>query len=161
MSVAELEKVIQGGARENRFRVLFALPTGVTGNIKDISAIVTSTNVPGKTRGTINLMRDGLTHRIAGDKVSDETFPCSFKVPKEGKKIYTSMEQWFNLPDTSSDYKVKAKFQQLDTTNKVQSEWEISGMWISVLPPVTMNTESENTISQFEVTFTLDDVNLL
>lgn len=37
--------------------------------------------------------------------------------------------------------------------------WQADGIWVSTLPPINFNAESQDTISQFEVTLTLDDIN--
>jgi len=161
MSVYELDKTLNGGARENRFKVNFTLPAGIPGEIRELSLLVTTTNVPGSTRGTITITKDGKVVRIAGDNVPNETFPCSLRVPKDAKKAYSTFYEWYNLPDTSNDYKVKMNMQQLDTQNNVIATFEMTGVWVSVLPDVTFNTDSADTISTFEVTFTLDTINLV
>lgn len=158
MSVQELEQEVQGLSRENRFRLQFSLPIGIPGEIRTITALVMSTNTPGKTRGTITIFRDGKPIRIAGDTNPDETFPVSFKVPKDAKKLYNTMYQWYELPDTSDDYKVDMRVEQLDTQNQVVYTWNIKGVWLSVLPPIAYNTESQDTVTSFEATFSMDDV---
>ena len=160
-SIQELEVALNGGQRINRFRVNFTLPTGVPGDIRDLNVLVTSTSVPGKTRGVIELLRGGKTHRLAGDDTPDESFPVSFKVPKDGNKIYASMYAWYDLPATSSTYKTKVTIQQLDTQNNVTISWEVGGVWLSKLPAIAHTNETKDAILEFETEFIFDTITKL
>ena len=158
MSVYELDKTLNTGARENRFRVSFTLPAGVPGDVRELSLLVTSTNVPGKTKGTITIQKDGKTARMAGDMVTDETFPCTFRIPRDTGKVYGMLYSWYELEE---EYKVIMKMEQLDVTNATIATWELSGVWLSVIAPISMNSESQDTIATVEATLTLDDVKLV
>lgn len=161
MSVAELEKELEGGSRVNRYRLNITLPTGVPGDVRKLSVLVKSTNVPGKTRGVINILREGITRRIAGDSVANESFPVLFNVPKNGSTVYNTVYNWYKLPETSNDYKADMTIEQLDIQNAVSSTWNVKGCWVSVLPAVSFNSESNDTLLEFEATFTLDDIELV
>lgn len=159
MSLEELDAALKGGARENRFRLLITLPDGVSGATSDeLKVLALSTAVPGRTRGAITIQALGKTGRLAGDDVTDETFETVFQVPKESEKIYGLMKQWYELAETEEGYKSKIKVQQLDLENKSTNEWEITGAWVSTLPPIDFSRESSDTIKQFPVTFTVDKV---
>lgn len=156
-TIQELDSELQGGSRENRFKATITLPTGVTGDSRKLQILCSGATVPGKTRGAISIMRQGQTGRIAGDSVVDETFPFTAQVPKDAKQIYQTFEDMYNLPDTDDDYKTTVKIEQLNLQNEVTFSWNMTGCWVSTLPPVDFNTESADTIKSFEATFTLDD----
>lgn len=158
-TIQELDSELQGGSRENRFKVTITVPTGVSGDARKLQVLCTGATVPGKTRGAIAIMRQGKTARIAGDTVSDETFPFTAHVPKDAAQVYGVFEEMFNLPDSTDDYKTNVIIEQLNLQNEVTFSWNVTGCWVSTLPPVDFNTESADTIKQFEATFTIDDVN--
>ncbi len=159
MSIQELEASLQGGSRENRFLLEFTLPAGVGGDVRTFNVLVLSTSVPGKTRGAITIQHSGKTRRLAGDDVTDETFPVVFQVPKDAKVIYENMRTWYDLGN-GDDYKVNIKCSQLDRQNTKVFSWNIIGCWLSTLPPVDFNRESQDTIKQFDATFTVDDIDV-
>jgi len=157
MSLQELDNELQGGARQNRFRLTLSLPTGNGGDANKLKILCNSTTVPGGTRGTITINRLGLTGRIAGDKVSTETFPVTMQVPKDAQVIYTTFSNWYKLPDTTNDYKSEAIFEQLDIQNNVIYTWKATGVWVSVLPDISFDQTAMDTIQTFDVIFTIDD----
>lgn len=159
MSISELDAKLLGAQRENRFRAILTLPSGVSGDSDTLRVLCQSTTVPGKTRGAITLQRLGKTARIAGDELSDETFTFNVLVPKDAQAIYKTFEGWFKLGNGNTGYKSKAKFEFLGLDNATTMAWQADGIWVSTLPPINFNAESQDTISQFEVTLTLDDIN--
>lgn len=161
MSLAELESALAGGSRENRYLLEFNLPGAVTGETRTLNVLVLSATVPGKIRGAITINKEGKTGRVAGDELTDENFETNFQVPKDAQAVYSTMNEWFELPDTADGenaYKVKIKCSQLNLQNEKTFSWEIGGAWVSTLPPVDFNSESQDTIKQFAVTFTVDTV---
>lgn len=158
MSLAELDTTLQGGARQNRFRLTISLPAGVGGDATKLQILCNATTVPGYTRGAITINRQGLTGRIAGDKVSSETFPATLQVPKDAESVYSTFNKWFKLPDTTNDYKSEALIEQLDIQSNVTYTWKATGIWVSTLPDMSFDQTAMDTIQTFDVTFTIDDV---
>ena len=162
MSVQELDAKLQGGTRTNRGRMLITLPGGVSGTDTDTLRILCqSATVPGKTRGAITLQRLGKTARIAGDEVNDETFTVMVQVPKNARSIYSTFEQWFILCDKDTGYKSTARYDSLALDNSVSASWKIEGIWPSTLPPVNFDATAQDSITEFEITFTLDKSELI
>lgn len=159
MSIQELDEKLAGASRQNRFRIL--LPSDIDGDVAEFNILVQSTNVPGKTRGAITINKNGKTARIAGDDVSDETFPCNVFVPKDAKKTYKLIQDWYKLSDEDDGYKKDIIVEQLSLQNEVTAAWKITGCWVSTLPPVNFDETAMDTLQTFEATFTLDDVELI
>lgn len=158
MSLQELDSALQSGARTNRFLLEFILPTGITSDVRKLSLLALSVSVPGKTRGAITINYGGKTGRIAGDELTDETFPVSLQVPQDSETVYKLFNDWILLPDTEDNYKTNMKCSQLNLQNEKTQTWDMKGCWVSTLPPVDFNRTSQDEIKEFEVTFTLDDV---
>lgn len=160
MSLQELDNELQGGSRQNRFRLTISLPTSVGGNATKLQILCNSTTVPGYTRGAITINRLGKTGRIAGDAVSTETFPATMQVPKDAQVVYTTFSNWFKLPDTTNDYKSEVLFEQLDIQNNVTYTWKATGVWVSTLPDISFDQTAQDTIQTFDVTFTIDTIDV-
>lgn len=153
--ITSLEQALNGASRENRFKLTFVLPSGVSGDVRTLQILSRSTTIPGKNYGQIEIKHSGKTARIKGDEVTDATWTTEFLIPKDASKIYKAMEQWFNL---IKDYKTNMEVYQLDITNKVVQKFVINGVWVQALPGINWSTENENTIKSFEVTFSADKV---
>ena len=162
-SVSELEQALNSASRQNRFRVAITIPSGVDTNTKDLQLLCTSTSVPGITRGSIEIKRDGKTVRIAGDELTDETWTVTFQVPgkEKCKLIYKAFDQWLRKGDdyeSSLDYKSTSTIDQLDIDNTVSYDWKIEGIWVSALGPISFDSDASDTLQTFECTFTIDRV---
>lgn len=153
-----LEQELNGASRENRYRLTFVLPSGVSGDVRKLAILARSTALPGKNYGQIEIKHSGKTNRIKGDEVTDATWTVEFLVPRDAKQVYKSMEDWFNLTE---NYKVDMETYQLDIANEVAQTFKVEGVWVQALPAVNWNTETENTIKSFEVTFSADKISAL
>lgn len=156
--INELETALNGASRENRFLMELNFPAGVAGDVRKLNVLVKSTAVPGKTRGIIELKKDAKTARIAGDEMTNGDFNTTFLVPKDASSVYKIMDEWFHLPDTSGAYKVEIGISQLDIQNNVTQKWNGEGVFIATLPEVNFDTESSDTIKQFDVGFSIDRI---
>ena len=152
-NIQVLEETLQGGARENRFRVNFVLPSGVSGDVRNLSILVKTATLPGKTSGQIEIKHSGLTHRIKGDEVTDATWTTEVLVPKNATTVYGAFESWFKLIE---NYKVNMTAEQLDIQNNVTQVFTLEGVWVTALPAVNFSTESQDTLKSFEVTYSVD-----
>ena len=161
MSVQELDAKLQGAQRTNRGRMLITLPGGVSGNTDELRILCQTATVPGQTRGAITLQRLGKTARIAGDSLTDETFSVMVQVPKNAKSVYNTFHQWFKLCDKSEGYKSTARYDSLALDNSISASWKMSGIWPSTLPPVNFDATAQDTITEFEITFTVDTSELI
>lgn len=158
MSIQELEAQLNGGARENRFRLTIAPPAGTSGNANALSVLCLSTAVPGKTRGAITIQHTGKTARVPGDSVADETFEINVQVGYDAEAVYGFFNDWYNLGDFNVGAKTTVRIEQLGLLNETLFTWNVTGAWVSTLPPIDFNRESQDTIKQFAATLTLDDV---
>jgi len=154
-NIQVLEEVLNSASRENRFRVNFTLPGGVSGDVRNLSILVRSTTLPGKNVGQIEVKHSGITHRIKGDEVTDATWNCEFLVPQKSSEIYAAMSQWL---DVKENYKVQMTANQLDTQNNITHTFTMTGVWVQALPPINWSTESSDTIKSFDVTFSVDKI---
>lgn len=156
-NVQSLEELLNGASRENRFRINFTLPGGVSGDVRNLSLLVRTATLPGKSDGQIELKHSGITHRIKGDEVIDATWSTEILVPKDSRQVYSTFEQWKSLKE---NYKVQMTANQLDIQNNVTSTFTLEGVWVQALPAVNWSTESQDTIKSFEVTFSVDKLTI-
>lgn len=155
--IEKLEKILGSGQRANRFKLNFTLPAGVTGSTSDLQVLVKSTSLPGVNVGQIELKRDGKTIRIKGDEVTDATWTATLQIPEKAKDTIKTFYDW---KDVVEGYKVKMTADLLDLQNKSSAKFELVGVFLLNLPPLSPDTESSDTILDLEVTFSIDSIKM-
>lgn len=165
MSINELNVALQGGARGNRFRLEFALPSGVSGKIKNLNILTKSTTIPGIDNGTIEYKYMGQTARMSGDRVVAPTWTPTLRLPSNAKEVLEAFYQWEEKASprdgsiaNPSDYQVDIIARQLGINNEVMFSWKLKRAYCSNVPEISFDAESGDAIMEFAPTITIDDI---
>jgi len=152
-----------GGARPNQFAVQLSFPTYVTGAALAVARapfLVTAAELPGQTLGLVNVFYRGRDVKLVGDR----TFAgFTINVLNDSDfSIRSALEQWMNGMDNllnktgrlvPSEYQRDMIVYQLDRNGKVLKQYILQGAFPTLLGGVGLNFQSNDTISEFTVTF--------
>lgn len=169
MSISQFKSALKGGgARANRFEVLVEFPAFASGSdtIRKTPFLVSSTQLPGSNLGVIEHPFRGRVLKLAGDRTFDE-WSVTF-VNDIDFDLRNAFERWHNaingynsntgltVPD---DYMATVSVYQLDNQDNRVKEYALQLAWPSVVAPIEVAQDSNDTIELFEVTFVYSDVN--
>ena len=152
-----------GGARPNQFAVQLSFPTYVTGAALAVARapfLVTAAELPGQTLGLVNVFYRGRDVKLVGDR----TFAgFTINVLNDSDfSIRSALEQWMNGMDNllnktgrlvPSEYQRDMIVYQLGRNGKVLKQYILQGAFPTLLGGVGLNFQSNDTISDFTVTF--------
>lgn len=156
-----------GGARANRFEVIIDFPAFAGGSdvIRKTPYLCSSTQLPGSTLGVIEQPFRGRVLKLAGDRTYDE-WEVTF-VNDTDFDIRDAFERWhnainaynsntgFSAPD---DYMSTATVYQLDNRDNRVKSYQLSLAWPSVVAPIEVGQDQNDTIELFSVTFAYSDI---
>lgn len=156
-----------GGARGNRFEIILNIPGASSDVINNTRFLVSSSQIPGSTLGTIEQPFRGRFLKLAGDRTF-ESWDCTF-VNDTDFGIREALEKWSNqinaynantgshVPD---DYMSDAFVYQLDSYGNRIKEFRLMLAWPSVVAPIELAQDANNQIEQFSVTFEYSDIEM-
>lgn len=168
MSISQFKANLSGGgARSNRFEVLVEFPAFAGGSeeIRKTPFLVTSTQLPGSTLGVIERMFRGRPLKLAGDRVVDE-WPVSF-LNDTDFALRDAFERWHNAINgfnsntgisTPDEYMSTVTVYQLDSNDNRIKEYVLRMAFPSVVSPIELGQDTNDTIEEFEVTFQYSDM---
>ncbi len=166
MSVQQFKSALKGGgSRGNRFEVIVNIPGASNDVINNTRFLVSSTNIPGSTLGTIEQPFRGRVLKLAGDRTFD-SWECTF-VNDTDFGIREALETWSNsinaynsntgthIPD---DYMSEIYVYQLDGMNNRIKEFKLMLAWPAVVGQIELAQDANNQIESFNVTFEYSDI---
>ncbi|MDX1532717.1 MAG: hypothetical protein R3230_00765 [Nitrosopumilaceae archaeon] len=156
-----------GGARSNRFEVLVEFPAFAGGaeDIRKTPFLVTSTQLPGSTLGTIEQPFRGRALKLAGDRTFEE-WPVSF-LNDTDFALRDAFERWSNAINqvnsnvgvtNPDDYMSVVTVYQLDSNDNRIKEYVLKLAFPNIVSPIEVGQDQNDTIEQFEVTFQYSDL---
>jgi hypothetical protein len=167
-TIAEFRAALKGGgARANRFEVIIEFPSfaGGADAIRKTPFLCTSSQLPGSTLGVIEQPWRGRFLKLAGDRVFDE-WTVSF-LNDTDFEIRDSFERWHNGINaytsntgliSPQEYMSTVLVYQLDSNDNRVKEYRLNMAWPTVIAPIEVGQEQNDTIEQFEVTFAYSDL---
>ena len=166
MSIQQFKSALKGGgSRNNRFEVIVNIPGADNDVINNTRFLVTSTNIPGTTLGTIEAPFRGRVLKMAGDRTFD-SWECTF-VNDTDFGIRSALEKWSNsinaynsntgthIPD---DYMSDVYIYQLDGMNNRIKEFRLLLAWPAIVGQIELGQDMNNQIENFNVTFEYSDI---
>ena len=150
---------VKDGARPNRFLLTINSPSG---NSDVITYLVKSAVLPGRTIGDVEMNWQGMKVKVAGDPTFND-FSVTF-INDYAFEAKNMIEAWLELiakMDTNertdqTEYKKDLKMQQLGRKGEVIKTYWLIGAYPGDMADVDMSMESNDTISDFSVTFKYD-----
>lgn len=166
MSIQDLNSRLQGGLRSNRFKVNFTFPSAAgAADLGALNILAKAVDLPGTDVPQVEIKHQGQTSRIAGDRVVDGTWTATFRVPNDSRVVYSALDAWQKAASPAdgkvtdpSSYKVNMSVKAIGVQDSEQSSWELKGVWCQNLGAVSFDNDSTDTIQEFQVTFSVDDV---
>lgn len=168
MAIADFLSALKGGgARANRFEVIVNFPAfaGGADEIRKTAFLAQSTNIPGSNLGVIELAHRGRALKLAGDRTFDE-WECTFYNDTDFA-IYDAFERWSNAINgvnsntgfqSPDDYMATVEVYQLDNQDRRIKEKVLKLAFPSVIGPIELAADSNDTVETFSVTFQYSDV---
>lgn len=169
MSISQFKANLSGGgARSNRFEVLVEFPAFAAGSeeIRKTPFLVSASSLPGSTLGIIERPFRGRVLKLAGDRTYDE-WSATF-VNDTDFALRDAFERWHNAINgynsntgitNPDEYMATVTVYQLDSRDNRIKEYVLRMTWPSVIAPIEVGQDTNDTIEEFEVTFQYSDMN--
>lgn len=150
----------KGGMRPTLFEVALNSPFG---DYDDITFKCKATSVPAENIGVIEVPYKGRTAKIAGDRTYNEWTITI--IGEEGLQVRKTFEEWMkNINDPEAnvsavnrpqDYMVSGTITTLSKDGTESAQYELRGVWPSVINEVALAWDSVDTLAEFDVTLQL------
>jgi len=164
-NISEFAAALGAGVRQNRFKVILTLPSGVEGDIRTFSLMVKSTNIPSMEVGQIEQKFKGKTIKLAGDyrPAGEWTVTALLEDATVGATAKRIADSWVALVKNEKD---PAKYKSSGTIEIISAQadehtvlkYKIEGVWIYNTGELTFDDESEDSFQTLDITFLYDDV---
>jgi hypothetical protein len=167
-SLSTFRQNVSKPARPTLFQVI--MPNVLGGS--DMRFVCQASTVPGVTVGNYQIKYQGREIQYAGDLTFD-TWKVTV-INQEGNTIRKRFETWFqtiNAFDTgrrgqlyttngavenTNSYKQYAEIEQFDHSGEVKARYKVSGMFPTILDPLTLDWTQTDQYQTFDVTFAFD-----
>ena len=163
MKIREIGSVLNAAGRANKYRLSFVWPTGVQGitSLKDVDVLCKSATAPQKEIGMIELWNQGRKLVIPGDTTFDNAWSVDFYLDESHTIRYdllkwqTACDNFFKNTHAGKPESIFAelRIEQLDSAGNVSARYTLHEAFPSVIGEVTYGDDSENTVTEFNVTF--------
>lgn len=157
--------VKHGGFRPNRFEVILMPPSAAGFDTESARFKAKATTEPGHTLGQAVLNYFGKDIKLPGDY---DTADWSCTMIMDDFSDYEAMVRWHNMMlgyasntaqvDSPLEYMGSATVRKLSRKDEVLSETELLYIWPSAIGEIALDHSDKDTVSQFEVTFTVNSI---
>lgn len=165
--IREIGNTLGASGRANKYRVSFAFPAAVGGttDLQEVDVLAKSATAPQKEIGIIELWNQGRKHVTPGDTTYDNTWPLDFYLGESHAFRY-DLIKWQDACDNfhknlhsgiPSEIFADLRVEQLDSAGNSTAVYTLHNCWPSVIGEVTYGDDAENTVTEFNVTFTYTD----
>lgn len=156
-----------GGARANRFEAVVEFPAfaGTQSAIRKTAFLCQSTTLPGSNLGITEVAFRGRQVKLAGDRTFEEidlTFYNDLDF-----ELRNAFEAWQNAINgynsntgvsNPDEYMSTVSLYQLDSNDNRVKEYSLKFAWPSVVGPIELAQDSNDTVETFTVTIVHSDV---
>ena len=142
--------------------VIDRLPTGVSGNVRDITIRCQTTSMPGVQFSPVEVEAHGVKLKYRGRKQYQNTIECQF-IENVDWSTYQLFKEWANLQlnwtnntgSSSAIYKTTGTIITYDDAGNVTKEQAIKGLWIEQIQDIQLDGSQDGYV-QPNVTFSYD-----
>lgn len=163
----ELKSAIGAGARGNKYRLNFAVPSAVptTSDLSTADALCKSTQFPGMTVGQIEVWGQGRKLVIPGDTAYENTWTVSFYMT-EDHGLRKDMISWMKAADhfqnnqhsgAPASVMGELSVEQLDSAGNPTAKYTFHNVFVTEVPALELADDTQDTVSEFDVTFSFTD----
>jgi len=165
--ITQISKILGAAARQNKYRVSFAWPSGVPAStpVDEVDVLAKSATAPQREIGMLEFWNQGRKLVIPGDTVFDNTWSLDFYLTENHSLRYdmvkwqTAMDNFHANMHSGQPLSVTSslKIEQLDSAGEVSAQYTLHNCFPSVVGEVTYDDSAENSPGEFNVTFTYSD----
>lgn len=166
-TLANLKSALGAGARANKYRLNFSVPSTIatTSNLQDADILCKAARFPGMTIGPIEVWGQGRKLIIPGDTAYETEWAVTF-YNTEDHSLRKDMIAWMKAADhfqnnshsgNPGSIMTEMSVEQLDSAGNPTAKYTFHNMWVSGVAAVEVADETADTVQEFEVTFTFSD----
>lgn len=165
--ILELKQALGPGARANKYRINFNIPTAVprTADLATVDTLAMGSSLPQKSIGMIEVFNQGRKLVIPGDTSYPNTWTITFYNTEE-HNIRRAILEWMRSIDHFQDnmhsgvpleIMTDLSVSQLDSAMNETVRYTFHGCWPQDMSEITMGDDQQDTVTQFTVTFAYTD----
>jgi len=163
----ELKGAIGAGARANKYRVNFSVPSDVVvvSNLQDADVLCKAASFPSMTIGQIEAWNQGRKLLIPGDTTYSNTWELTFYTT-EDHGLRRDMISWMRSADHFQNNQHtgnpgalmgELSVEQLDSAGMGTAKYTFHNVFVSEVGELTLGDDTADTIHEFSVTFSFTD----
>lgn len=165
--VAELKNAIGAGARINKYRVNFTIPSAVAtqSDLSQTAVLCRSTSFPGKTTAQIDVFSQGRKLVLPGDTSYTNNWTLTF-YQTEAHDLRRDIIEWmkscdhFQNNEHSGDpgsVMTEMSVEQLDSKANPTAMYTFHNVFPTELSEISLNSDTDAGVIEFDVTFSFTD----
>ncbi len=165
--ITEISNVLGASGRQNKYKISFAWPSGVEGSspLNEIDILAKSATAPQRELGVIEVWNQGRKLVIPGDTTFDNSWSLDFYL-QENHALRYDMVKWQTACDNfhanihsgvPGAVTASMKIEQLDSAGNVSAQYTLHNCFPTVVGEVSYGDDSENSPTEFNVTFSYSD----
>jgi len=165
--LAELKNAIGAGARPNKYRVNFTVPSAVktSSDLSTVDTLCKASSFPSVTIGQIEVFNQGRKLVIPGDTSYTTTWTMTF-YQTEDHGIRRDMIAWASAADNFQNNMHSGNptailgelsVEQLDSAGEGTVKYTFHNVFVQEVGEVTLGDDQMDTAQEFDVTFSFTD----
>lgn len=165
--VAQLKSAIGAGARPNKYRVNFSVPSAIptTSDLSTVDTLCKASSFPSMSIGQIEVWSQGRKLVIPGDTTYTNTWTLTF-YNTEDHAIRKDMIAWMRYTDHFQNNEHSGNptavlgelsVQQLDSQGNETVTYTFHNVFVQEVGEVTIGDDQIDTLMEFDVTFSFTD----
>lgn len=165
--LAELKNALGAGARANKYRVNFSVPSAVPvqSNLQNVDALCKASNFPSMTIGQIEVFNQGRKLILPGDTTYTNTWTLSF-YNTEDHALRKDMISWMKAADhfqnnshsgNPAALMGELSVEQLDSAGNATTRYTFHNVFVQEVGELAIGDDQVDTIQEFDVTFSFTD----
>lgn len=165
--IEELKHALGSGARANKYRVNFSVPSAVpvSSNLQNVDALCKASNFPSMTIGKIEVFNQGRKLLIPGDTTYENSWALTF-YNTEDHALRKDMIAWMKAADhfqnnqhsgNPSVLMGELSCEQLDSAGNPTARYTFHNVFVESVGEIAVTDDPDGGITEFEVTFSYTD----
>jgi len=165
--LAEIKHALGAGARANKYRVNFSVPSAVpvASNLQDADALCKASNFPSMTIGQIEVFNQGRKLMLPGDTTYTNVWTLTF-YNTEDHALRKDMIAWMKAADhfqsnqhsgNPAAVMGELSVEQLDSAGNPTTKYTFHNVFVQEVSELAVGDDQVDTIQEFDVTFSFTD----
>lgn len=165
--LAELKAALGAGARSNKYRLNFSIPSAVSTNsdLQNADILCKATSFPTMTIGQIAAYNQGRKLVLPGDTEYENNWTVTF-YNTEDHALRKDIIAWMVAADhfqnnshsgNPTTVMGEISVEQLDSAGNPTAKYTFHNVWVSGVGEISVGDEETDSLQEFDVTFTFTD----